>query len=60
MLLNKSQYSSDHDINFLPERPVGWSSACFDSTVNYYLDYNNTSIDVLTEEEDSETKKEKA
>lgn len=50
MLLDKNQCSSDYDIEFLLERPVGWSSACFDSTINYYLNCNETSREVLNEE----------
>ena len=38
MLIDKSQYDPDCNIEFLFERPVGWSSACLDSTISYYLD----------------------
>ncbi len=48
MLLDKNQYRSDFDVEFLFERPVGWSSACLDSTIDYYLDCTN--IDLETEE----------
>lgn len=27
----------DNNEEFLIERPVGWSSACLDSTIDYYL-----------------------
>ena len=34
----------DSDVEFLFERPIGWSSACLDSTINYYLDCNYQDI----------------
>lgn len=40
MLLENIQDSVDNNVEFLFERPVGWSSACLDSTINYYLDCN--------------------
>nr|YP_009502177.1 hypothetical protein [Porolithon onkodes]ASB29778.1 hypothetical protein [Porolithon onkodes] len=50
MLSENMQNNSEHDVEFLFERPIGWSSACLDSTINYYLDYNNqdTHIDENT------------
>lgn len=58
MLLDKNQYNSDSDVEFLLERPVGWSSACLDSTINYYLSCNHSSLDSSAEEKTSELKKE--
>ena len=37
MLSENMQNNSEHEIEFLFERPIGWSSACLDSTINYYL-----------------------
>ena len=42
MLLDHDKYNVDSDVEFLFERPVGWSSACLDSTINYYLSHSNT------------------
>lgn len=53
MLLDKNQYKSDHDVEFLLERPIGWSSACFDSTIDYYL--SCASADLETEENHKNT-----
>lgn len=44
MLLDNIQNNIDHDVEFLFERPVGWSSACLDSTIDYYLSCNNQEI----------------
>lgn len=44
MLLDNEQHTVDNDIEFLFERPVGWSSACLDSTINYYLNHNSNDI----------------
>lgn len=41
----------DSDVEFLFERPIGWSSACLDSTINYYLDCNYQ--DIYLEENNS-------
>jgi len=38
MLLENIQNNVDNNVEFLFERPIGWSSACLDSTINYYLD----------------------
>lgn len=40
MLSENIQNNTDSDVEFLFERPVGWSSACLDSTINYYLNCN--------------------
>lgn len=52
MLLNNDKYDLDSDIEFLFERPVGWSSACLDSTIDYYL---NCNYNDLESEENIET-----
>ena len=44
MLLDNIQNNTDSDVEFLLERPVGWSSACLDSTIEYYLSCNNQEI----------------
>ena len=54
MLLDNHKYSMDNDVEFLFERPVGWSSACLDSTINYYLNCNHNDIEL---EEDIEIEK---
>lgn len=51
MLLDKNQYNSDYDVEFLLERPVGWSSACLDSTIDYYLSCNRDDAEVDTKKE---------
>lgn len=50
MLLGKDQYNSEHNIEFLLERPIGWSSACFDSTINYYLSCSENYADASSKE----------
>ena len=52
MLLNNNKYDLDSDIEFLFERPVGWSSACLDSTIDYYLNCNYNDLEL---EENIET-----
>lgn len=37
MLLENTQDNLENDVEFLFERPIGWSSACLDSTIDYYL-----------------------
>ena len=44
MLLDQNKYNVDSDIEFLSERPVGWSSACLESAITYYLSYNNNDL----------------
>ena len=44
MLLDQNKYTVDSDVEFLFERPVGWSSACLDSTIDYYLNYSNNDL----------------
>ena len=44
MLLENIQNDIENDVEFLFERPVGWSSACLDSTIDYYLDCSNQNI----------------
>jgi len=53
MLLDNEHYNIDNDVEFLFERPVGWSSACLDSTINYYLSCNSNESDL---EEDNDLK----
>ena len=45
MLLNNNKYDLDNDIEFLFERPAGWSSACLDSTIDYYLNCNSNDLE---------------
>lgn len=60
MLLNKIQHDVENgNIEFLLERPIGWSSACLDSTISYYLSCNNDSIHSIQERDNMELKKEK-
>jgi len=59
MLLDKNQYKSDHDVEFLLERPVGWSSACFDSTIDYYLSCANADLETKENDKSPELKREK-
>ena len=40
MLLENTKNNVDNNVEFLFERPIGWSSACLDSTINYYLGCN--------------------
>jgi hypothetical protein len=58
MLLDKSQYRLDFDVEFLFERPVGWSSACLDSTIDYYLDCTSTDLETERVEKNSHLIKE--
>ena len=44
MLLSNNQYDRENDTDLLFERPVGWSSACLDSTIDYYLNYNYNNL----------------
>ena len=44
MLLENLQNNIENDVEFLFERPIGWSSACLDSTINYYRDCSNQNI----------------
>jgi hypothetical protein len=44
MLSENMQNNLENDVEFLFERPVGWSSACLDSTINYYLDCRNQDL----------------
>lgn len=43
MSLENKQSDIDNNVEFSFERPVGWSSACLDSTINYYLHCNDQS-----------------
>lgn len=40
MLSENIQNNLESDVEFFLERPIGWSSACLDSTINYYLNCN--------------------
>ena len=44
MLLENPQNNLDNEVEFAFERPVGWSSACLDSTINYYLHCNDQNL----------------
>ena len=48
MLSENTQDNTNKEIEFLFERPIGWSSACLDSTINYYMNCNYQ--DTCTEE----------
>lgn len=54
MLIDKNQHASDCNVEFLLERPIGWSSACFDSTINYYLSCNESYTELGNKEESSQ------
>lgn len=56
MLLDNNQYNIDTDIEFLFERPVGWSSACLDSTIDYYLNSNLNDNNLEEEKERNNNK----
>ena len=51
MLSSDNLYSSENKIEFLSQRPIGWSSVCLDSTIDYYLNCNYSD---LQESEDLE------
>jgi len=55
MLSDNIQNNIGNNVEFLFERPIGWSSACLDSTINYYLNYNDqdTSLESNVEIEKS-------
>lgn len=36
---------NDYDI----DTPIGWSSICFDETINYYTDCNNKNLSIINE-----------
>lgn len=55
MSFDNVNYDADNNVEFLFERPVGWSSACLDSTINYYLSCNNN-IDLEEEIEQEQYK----
>lgn len=59
MLLNENKYNLDHDVEFLLERPIGWSSACLDSTIDYYLSYTENSIESPIKDKTIRLEKEK-
>lgn len=50
-----SQYNLDNDNELMLEKPIGWSSACLDSTTNYYLNCNYTDLQ-LNEESTTDQK----
>ena len=56
MLSENTQNNYDNDVEFLFERPVGWSSACLDSTINYYMNCNSNDISL---EENTEIEEDK-
>lgn len=43
-MLSHESYNNNADNEFLFERPIGWSSACFESTIDYYLGCNYTEL----------------
>ena len=51
MLPRNPQDTIDSNVEFAFERPVGWSSACLDSTIDYYLHCNDQ--DLFSEESSS-------
>ena len=56
MLSENTEENVSNSVEFLFERPVGWSSACLDSTINYYLHCNDQNLyfenDLNTEDYD--------
>lgn len=44
MLSSDNLYNSDNRIEFLSQRPIGWSSVCLDSTIDYYLNCNYSEL----------------
>nr|YP_010471144.1 hypothetical protein N4M48_pgp048 [Synarthrophyton patena]UVF62973.1 hypothetical protein [Synarthrophyton patena] len=44
------QDNLDNSNELLLERPIGWSSACLDSTIDYYLNCNFTDLSEEKEE----------
>ena len=44
MSLENQQNNLNNEVEFAFERPVGWSSACLDSTINYYLHCNDQDL----------------
>ena len=56
MLSENTQNNFDNDVEFLFERPIGWSSACLDSTINYYLNCNYHDIYLEENVETEESK----
>nr|AYR05899.1 hypothetical protein [Lithothamnion sp.] len=45
-----NQYNLDSEHELMLERPIGWSSACLDSTIDYYLNCNYTDLQINEEE----------
>ena len=41
-LLNNEYDLSNSNSELLIEKTIGWSSACLDSTIDYYMDCNST------------------
>nr|AYR06302.1 hypothetical protein [Renouxia sp.] len=40
-----NEYNSDSINELLVEKPIGWSSACLDSTIDYYLEHYSISLE---------------
>lgn len=45
-----NQYNLDNEHELILERPIGWSSACLDSTIDYYLNCNYADLEINEEE----------
>ena len=41
LFINRDDNYDDNELLF--DKPVGWSSVCFDQTVNYYIEHNSIS-----------------
>jgi hypothetical protein len=50
-LINHNNLDNTNDL--ILERPIGWSSACLDSTIDYYLDCNYSDLSDSKEEKQS-------
>lgn len=57
MLLDKNPHNSEYDVEFMLERPIGWSSACLDSTIDYYLSFSDDNSSLKLGEDDNELRK---
>nr|AYR06503.1 hypothetical protein [Rhodogorgon sp.] len=40
-----NEYQLDNINELLVEKPIGWSSACLDSTIDYYLEYYSANLE---------------
>lgn len=46
-----NEYHSDSINELLVEKPIGWSSACLDSTIDYYLEHYSVSLEESSQTE---------